>query len=129
MAVWNLGCILLQLLVGSHRLSNREVINKFKGKAFSFEAIGIKSDRIAKFSNTTKELLAGLLHHNPTKRTKLADLFKDKNASEAVAKHAAENKQAIPPSKISVGRSVRGSKINAESRVVLKDIAQSLAQR
>ncbi len=75
MTVWNLGCILLHLIVSSHKLSNAEIINKFKGKPFTFEAIGIKSDRAAKLSYSIKDLLGSMLHYNPKERMKLSDLF------------------------------------------------------
>lgn len=111
MTVWNLGCILVHLIVGSHKLSNKTITDKFKGQPFSFEAIGIKSDRVAKLPYHIKDLLASMLHHDPKQRMKLQELFENRNASEAVAKHAIENKQVIPPSKISVGRSVMNSKL------------------
>jgi hypothetical protein len=43
MLVWNLGSLLLDLLLGggTHKLSNRNVMDKFKGESFSFEKIGI----------------------------------------------------------------------------------------
>ena len=41
MTVWNLGCILLQLLTINHKLSTKEIMDKFKGKEFTMEAIGI----------------------------------------------------------------------------------------
>lgn len=46
-----------------------------------------------------------------------------------MAKHYILHKQAIPPSKIALGRSIRNSKLNFESKNVLKDISTSLAQR
>lgn len=81
MMVWNLGSILLHMLVGTHRLSNKDVTAKFKNKSFTFEAIGIKSDRVAKLSQATKDLLGGLLHENPLQRTRLHALFENRYAS------------------------------------------------
>lgn len=75
MTVWNLGCILLHLIVSSHKLSNKPITDKFKGQPFSFEAIGIKSDRVARLPYHIKELLASMLHHDPRKRMKLQELF------------------------------------------------------
>jgi serine/threonine protein kinase len=75
MTVWNLGCILLHLFTSSHRLSNLDVIAKFMNKPFTFEAIGIKSDRTNKLSPATKELLGSLLHYDPNQRIKLSALF------------------------------------------------------
>jgi hypothetical protein len=70
-----------------------------------------------------------MLHYDPQKRMKLQSLFENKYASETVSKYALEHKQAIPPSKIAIGRSMRNSKLNFESKSILKDISQTLAQR
>jgi serine/threonine protein kinase len=88
MTVWNLGCILVHLLSSGHRLTNRSVMEKFLNKPFTFEAIGIKNEKINKLSQQTKDLLAGMLHYDAKKRIKLQALFENKSASEAVAKHA-----------------------------------------
>ena len=50
MTVWNLGCILLQLLTSNHKLSTRESMDKFKGQEFTMEAIGIGNNISQKFS-------------------------------------------------------------------------------
>ena len=42
MIVWNMGCILLEILMQTHKLSTLEVMNKFKGKKFTFAGIGMK---------------------------------------------------------------------------------------
>lgn len=75
MTVWNLGSILVHLLVGSHRFINKNVMEKFNNKPFTFEAIGIKNEKVNKFSQQTKDLLAGMLHYDPKQRTKLQELF------------------------------------------------------
>lgn len=51
MTVWNLGSILLHLILGTHRLTTKEFMKKFQDKEFSFEAMGIKSARISKISS------------------------------------------------------------------------------
>jgi DNA-binding CsgD family transcriptional regulator len=38
--VWDLGCILIHLLLGNHKLRNYEILEKFKGEPFSFKKIG-----------------------------------------------------------------------------------------
>ena len=68
MVVWNLGSILLDLLLGSHKLSTLEVANKFKGEPFSFKAIGVAESIYSKFSIEVRELLGRLLHYDPKKR-------------------------------------------------------------
>lgn len=42
---------------------------------------------MTKLSQTTKDLLGGLLHYDPKQRTRLHALFENKYASETVAKH------------------------------------------
>ena len=42
MIVWNLGCILLELLMQNHKLSTKEIMQKFEGQAFSFKKLGMK---------------------------------------------------------------------------------------
>lgn len=42
MIVWNLGSILVEMLIGTHKFATLETMEKFKGKPFSFEALGIK---------------------------------------------------------------------------------------
>ena len=50
MTVWNLGCILLQLLTINHNLSTKEIMDKFKGKEFTMEAIGISPVLVKQYS-------------------------------------------------------------------------------
>jgi serine/threonine protein kinase len=92
MTVWNLGCILLHLIVSSHKLSNKTIMEKFKGKPFTFEAINIKSDRVNNLSTNLKDLLSVMLHYDPKRRMKLQSLFENSFASVEVSKHAIENK-------------------------------------
>lgn len=75
MIVWNCGSLLLDLLMGGHRLSTKEVLDKFKGQEFTFQAIGISKTVSGKFSEGTKALLGKLLHYDPNKRMKLLDMF------------------------------------------------------
>jgi len=72
-----MGSLLLDLLVGDHRLCTKEVMDKFKGQEFTFQAIGISKIISGKFSSGTKALLGKLLHHNPSKRMQFEDLFLD----------------------------------------------------
>ena len=65
MVVWNLGSILLDLVIGSHKLSTLDIANKFKDEPFSFKAIGISDSISEKFSNELTKLLARMLHYNP----------------------------------------------------------------
>jgi hypothetical protein len=75
MIVWNMGSMLLDLLVGGHKLCTKEVMNKFRDQPFAFEAIGLSKSISGKFAESTKDLLKRLLHHNPNKRMKLKEMF------------------------------------------------------
>jgi hypothetical protein len=77
MIVWNMGSLLLDLLVGGHKLCTKEVMNKFRDQEFTFEAIGFSKSVSGKYAESTKALLKRLLHHNPNKRMKLKDMFEE----------------------------------------------------
>ena len=68
MIVWNIGSLLLDLLLGSHRLSNKGIMDKFKNEEFSFPALGINKTIYSQFEEKTHKLLAKMLHYNPKKR-------------------------------------------------------------
>lgn len=119
MMVWNLGSLLLDMLLGSHKLSTQEVIEKFKGQPFSFEAVGIKKEIAAKFSEDTRKLLGAMLHYDPKKRMKLADFFR--SFDPIIAKHYNSNHKEIPPSKIALGRSSRTSAITPQIFASVKE--------
>ena len=113
MLVWNLGCILLQLLVVNHKLSAKQVTDKFKGDMFTMQAVGIQSKIAANYTVDIRELLGKMLHHNPLKRMKLDAVFADPFISPEVSKHALQNKKVIPHSKIMTGlSSIKSSKLN-----------------
>jgi hypothetical protein len=42
MVVWNLGSLLVDMLLSHHRLKDQIALNKFKDQPFSFKAIGVK---------------------------------------------------------------------------------------
>lgn len=42
--VWNLGCILIQILSGSHKLKDETIFRKFINNPFSFKSLGAKID-------------------------------------------------------------------------------------
>lgn len=96
-------------------------MNKFKGKMFTFEALGIKSERIARLSTDFKELLGGMLHHNPQKRTSLYSLFLNPFVSKEVALHAAKPKQKNIDSKFSDRRRI--AVLSVASNEILKDLS------
>lgn len=68
MIVWNLGSLLLDILLSHHKLKDKSVLDKFKGKPFSFKALGVKKA----FSNEITELLAKMLHYNKKERMTIA---------------------------------------------------------
>ena len=111
MIVWNLGSLLLDLLLGSHKLSNIEVANKFKGQPFSFEAVGVKEEKYSHFSMEVRQLLGKLLHYDPKKRMNSEELFNSKEICEEVATDMAKLGQSLPPSKIHVPGPSKISKI------------------
>jgi serine/threonine protein kinase len=73
--VWDLGCILIHLLVGSHRLKNLEMLNKFKGEEFSFLKIGVTVEK--KYSAQLKSILGKMCHYNKNKRLTVKQLLLD----------------------------------------------------
>lgn len=76
MVVWNLGSILLDMLLTTHKLKNKAVIDKFAGEPFSLEKLGIGTAVSNKFSGDLKNLLGRMLHHNSKKRMTLDELFR-----------------------------------------------------
>ena len=50
MMVWNLGCIMLEMLIQTHKLSTKEIMNKFQGEHFSFQKLGMKEHTYKGFS-------------------------------------------------------------------------------
>ena len=42
MLVWNLGSLLVDMLLSHHKLRHKDVMDKFQGKPFSFKAVGVK---------------------------------------------------------------------------------------
>ncbi len=71
MIVWNLGSLLVDILLSHHRLKDLTALNKFRDQAFSFKAIGVKK----KFSKEVEDVLSRMLHYNPSKRMKYKELF------------------------------------------------------
>ena len=71
MLVWNLGCILVELLTSNHKFSTLEVMNKFKNQPFSFAALGMAEHIWKNFKLETHQLLSEMLHYNPSKRLTL----------------------------------------------------------
>lgn len=63
--VWNLGCILIELLLGKHKLKNLEIMDKFKNQEFSMEKIGISPKVASNFSPKIKKLLGKMCHYSP----------------------------------------------------------------
>jgi hypothetical protein len=77
MIVWNLGSLLLDILLSHHKLKDKAVLDKFKGKPFSFKALGVKKA----FSNEITELLAKMLHYNKSERMTTAEMFSNEAIS------------------------------------------------
>jgi hypothetical protein len=127
MMVWNLGSLLLDMLLGSHKLSTQEVTEKFKGQPFSLEAVGIKKEIAAKFSEDTRKLLGSMLHYDPKKRMKLVDFFK--SFDPMIAKHYNVNHKEIPPSKIAIGKSSRTSNITPQVFASVKEANYAFQER
>jgi len=42
MIVWNLGSLLVDMLLSHHKLKDKGILDKFKGKPFSFKSLGVK---------------------------------------------------------------------------------------
>ena len=72
--VWDLGCILIHLLLGSHKLKSQNIVDKFKNDAFSFTKLGALAGE--KFSPEIKDILGKMCHYSPQRRLSLANLVK-----------------------------------------------------
>lgn len=58
MVVWNLGSILVELLLGNHKFATLQTMLKFKDQPFTFEALGIGSTVTNRFSAEIKQSLS-----------------------------------------------------------------------
>lgn len=75
MIVWNLGCILLEILLQSHKFSTKEAKNKIKEKPFTFKGFGLNERVWKDFSPEVEEVLQKMLMYDPKKRMPLSVLF------------------------------------------------------
>ena len=66
--VWDLGSILIHMLLGNHKLKNEKILEKFKNSTFSFEKLGAKAGK--NFSATLQKYLGLMCHYNQEKRMK-----------------------------------------------------------
>jgi hypothetical protein len=60
MVVWNMGSLLVDMLLGHHKLKDKTILDKFKDRPFSFRALGVKKT----FSTEVTTLLEKMLHYN-----------------------------------------------------------------
>ena len=71
--IWDLGCLLIHLLLGNHKLKNKATLSKFKNKEFSFESIGAKIG--ASYSAELRQHLGKMCHYDKDKRMKIKEFF------------------------------------------------------
>lgn len=71
--IWDLGCILIHLLLGNHKLKNQRNLNQFKNCEFSFQAIGANIGE--SYPQELKEHLGKMCHYNMEKRMKIKEFF------------------------------------------------------
>jgi hypothetical protein len=69
--VWNLGSILLDMIIGSHVLNNEKVLRKFTNQEFSLKSIGSNK----KMSYDLESRLGSMLHYNPEERMKMFEIY------------------------------------------------------
>lgn len=50
MIVWNLGCILLEILLQNHKFPTKEAKDKIKNQPFTFKGFGLKENIWKDFS-------------------------------------------------------------------------------
>lgn len=87
--VWDLGCLLIHMLTGNHKLKSKKILDQFKGKEFGFKEIGVKAD--LGLSEPFKKILGNMCHHNPERRMRIGDLIKGGFFSKEVALHFSKN--------------------------------------
>ena len=129
MVVWNLGCIMLEMLIQTHKLSTKEIMNKFQGEPFSFQKLGMKEHTYKGFSEEMHEALGKMLHFFPKKRMTLEQLFENRFLSEDVAKHFEKNKPK-PNQRIEYGKSsVRMGQLSVDNLHALEGVKKELEDR
>lgn len=82
MVVWNLGSLLVDLLLGHHKLKDKVILDKFQDKPFTFKALGVKKT----FSSEINDLLAKMLHYNKKDRMTIPEMFSCEAISREVAR-------------------------------------------